>query len=248
MNILIIGDSYAAQGSIYELDAEHSYQNILRKKYGFIVDNYGFPGHSLFKTYIQLNDCFKNINKYNLVIILITTHGRLYIPNCNIGIGSVGNAENLISRYENNNVPAEHKYPTLEQVKAARDYYKYLKDQTFENYVHFSIVDSIKLLLTDINHVLIPVNSLSLQKNESNWSLMNMTFKQLELFSNTPRNFSMDRYREIHGKILNHLTIENNHAFADFIYRRYNNSNEQFNEKVFKPAAIDDFFYYYEKI
>jgi hypothetical protein len=246
MSILIIGDSYAAQGRINELDAEYSYQNILRNHYNLNVDNYGFAGHSLFKIYRQLINCATNFRKYNLIVVLITSFGRVYIPNCNIGIGSIGNAENLITRYEDNDIPEDYGYPTLEQIKAARDYYKHLKDANFENYVHYSLVESIKSLLSKYNYVLLPVKSDSIKKQGKEWSLMDMTFKQLENFSNTPLDFQMDRYSEIHGRILNHLTIENNQVLADFIYRRYNDNSVQFDNSVFKPATVNDFFYYYK--
>ena len=251
MSILIIGDSYAAQGSVNERDAEHSYQNILRNQYGLTVDNYGFPGHSFFKIYKQLIDCLDNINDYKLVVILATTPGRLYIPNCKIGVGGSGNADHLMKRYEQNDVPEEHGYPSLNQVIAAKEYYKNLKDPFFDSYIQYALEDSIKTTLEklSINHVLIPVNNVSLRnKEDCEWTLMDMTFKQLGLVHNTPKNYSMEKYREIHGRILNHLTVENNQAFADFIFRKYNGSTDSFDNKVFKPATVNDFYYYYTSI
>lgn len=251
MSILIIGDSYAAQGSINEQNAEYSYQNILRNQYGITVDNYGFPGHSFFKVYNQLMLCLPKIKKYKLVLIIATTIGRIYLPKSNIGIASISNADYLIQRYQNNDVPADHNYPTLDQIKAAKEYYIHLQDWLFETFIHYSIEDSIRNILTknNVNYILIPVNEKSLKEQTSNdWTLMSMTFEQLKLFHNTPKNFSLEKYREIHGRILNHLTIENNQAFADFIFEKYNGSTKPFDNTVFKPAAVNDFYYYYSSI
>ena len=123
MSILIIGDSFAA-----DFNRDIGYQNILRQKYKIPVDNYGYSGQSNFKNLVQIKKLNNQLSDYKLIILIITSVGRLYIPDTDIGIAGEDNAKDLVNRYNNNQLLNGFSWPTLDQAIAAIQYYKHLKN------------------------------------------------------------------------------------------------------------------------
>lgn len=252
MSILIIGDSFAGHGNPVDHATVSSYQTLLRKKYNLSVDNYSYPGHSFYKAYRKLCDIQdeSQLDKYKLIVFIVTTPGRLYFPNANYGVSSLENAQSLLKKYKNNKYHYDHaKYPSYDRILAAMHYYEHLQSFKYDQFVHNLMEENLRKVLKEINidHIILPVSQLSFETAPS-WSLLDMCLKQIELFDNSPTDFQFGKYEEKYGKILNHLTVENNEVLAEFIYQNYTGNKLAFDEQVFAPSKINDFYHYYNKL
>ena len=135
MKIAIFGDSFGDDYNMWPypyLGVGSSWVDHLRD-HDLEIDNYSCGGTSLFYSYQKFISTYE---KYDKVIFLVTSPGRISVP-----LGDITEDFNIsaLKHKLRNCSDAKRKI----QLTAIRDYFIYVKNDTFDNLVH-------KLLLEDI--------------------------------------------------------------------------------------------------
>jgi hypothetical protein len=149
MNIGIFGDSYAVAQKEHGNDTL-SWVDIVASQYR--VTNLSQAGSGLYYMYTKF---IENNQKFDKIVFLITNSGRLYIDECKI--------QQHFVNYEQ----CEYLYSMAEDLKdkkiidAIKSYYSYVKQDSFDLFVHDLIIEKIKSIRNDV--LFIPCYSENLQ-------------------------------------------------------------------------------------
>jgi hypothetical protein len=141
MKIAIYGDSYAKMAR--EEDGRKSWVDYLSEE--FDVTNYGYTGSNLAFSYQHF---LENHKKYEVNIFLVTSYGRLYIPELSSvpkGIAGFPTVEHKLKYCTD---PNDKKI-----LQAAYDYYLYLENDNHQRIMHVAMV---KDILRHTNTIVIP--------------------------------------------------------------------------------------------
>lgn len=218
MIIGIFGDSFSNG------DSPLSWTNILKTDYNYKTKNFGKPSTNLFWSYKQLKS---NIDSCDLIVFVITNPGRLY-HDTDYGISTLFTVINLL---KDKSLTPERR--ALYQ--AAEQYFIHLSNYEFDEYVHSSLVDSIKTLCSEKNKrlILIPAFDLTVcYQTTFKKSLMYIHKKELfTVFNDTTFRLENESTRA------NHLSKENNKILANIVDRLIKNEN----------IIVDDNLFVYEK-
>ena len=212
MKIGVFGDSFAALK--FEKNTTLSWVDILSKKYD--ITNFSLTGSSLFYSVQK----FKSFHQdYDKIIFLVTSPGRLlleYQPYFkrpeDVNITSLSTTEYCYNNLINH--PTTHENDMMLKIyKAALDYFKYIKNDEYDRYIHNLMVTDIVNTRSDA--ILIPVtrDSLKLYKNVMDEiKIMEMKEWGLSPFS------TFADFRNCH------MTEENNAIFATKVEKWLNGS------------------------
>jgi hypothetical protein len=141
MKIAVYGDSYAKVAR--EEDGRKSWVDYLSEE--FDVTNYGEIGSNLAFSYQPF---LENHKKYEVNIFLVTSYGRLYVPELSSvpkGIAGFPTVEFNLKYCTN---PNDRKI-----LQAAHDYYVYLENDNHQRIMHVAMI---KDILRHTNTVVIP--------------------------------------------------------------------------------------------
>lgn len=143
----IFGDSYAARND--KNPAKH-WSSYLTDEYE--VDNWGVRGSSLFYSLTRLQQFH---HKYDKIIFVVTSPGRLWLTDL-FDPKSADFPSAFVVCYENakqNEISFARKNLenslAINTFKAAADYYKYLQDSVFDEFVHNLMIPEIKKTRSD---------------------------------------------------------------------------------------------------
>jgi hypothetical protein len=197
MNVLIVGDSFAASNS------EIGWVNLLRSKVNS-VKCVAEGATSLFYSYKKLLE--ENLKSYDYVIVLVTYYGRLTFPD-KPHMNSYFTAE----IYKDN--PDQK---IKDRAQAAMQYYQHLDNEEVNRFLHLSLLTEIRQLLKDVPHILQPgfPNSLIARKHPVKFCLTDITDKQIESISKElyPRIFNPNE------RLINHMSYSNNKILSDYFF------------------------------
>lgn len=229
MKIFIVGDSFCANNT------EKSWTKKLEKNIkNSSIKVIGEQGASLFFAYQNL---LKNLN-YDYYIILITNPGRLFFEE-SPHFSNPFSAHNKLIKL-NDDTELKNK------CRATIDYYKYLRSDIFDNFVHQQLLNEIKNTLKNKNKILFPCFKSS---------GVNAPFTMFEILEKGFKPFSQKykyyhevyRYYQETENIINHHSKENQEIlgnyFTDVILKGTSNITIQHFKECDQP-----FEFYYEKV
>ena len=142
MKIAIYGDSYAKMPR--EEDGRKSWVDYLSEE--FDVTNYGYTGSNLAFSYQHF---LENHKKYEVNIFLVTSYGRLYVPEIH-RLGGLAGFPTVEHKLKYCSDPNDKKI-----LQAAYDYYLYLENDNHQRIMHVAMVKDI-LRHTNTNTIVIP--------------------------------------------------------------------------------------------
>jgi hypothetical protein len=205
MIIRIFGDSFADP-----MTKHLAWTEILCKNYGHTVENFAVACSSLFYSYQQL---IKNIIGCDLVIFVATHSGRLYYPD-SVQIRGICNLNSVKNYIKNTHVMSSQEQKIF---NAAEQYYLYLSDDDFNQFVHKQIISEIYKLCNEHNKTLILIpaffENIKLQQNcIFKTSLFEITQKELY----TTFNSIEYKYQEKPTRPC-HMSLKNNSILAMLI-------------------------------
>ena len=220
IKVAIFGDSYAE--STHPENPTPSWFDYLKKD--FEVTNYGVRGSG---TYYSYDLFLKNHEKFDKIIFIKSTPGRIMIPS------SIHIDEELFwSRHIPNlnvavtNSKIQKLVNLRKQYVAAVQYFLYLLDEPKEKVIDNLMIDHIKRLRPDS----IVIETLA---NVPGFTLWQVTYKQFEGWQQMLWNQNLyNDYKEI---LNNHLTPENNKIFGEKILSMLHGQNV--------TLSVDDFLY-----
>lgn len=216
IKIAVFGDSFADR--CYP-NKTLSWVDHLAKKYS--VDNYAVSGSSL---YYSISKFQEHHSQYDKVLFVVTTLGRILLPkhSCFEGdfdhercLTSLWSTDFFVNEYENmlaqpNSVISDYEKNKIKQKiiiwKAAEDYFKYISNPAYDEYVH-------RLMLNDIiptrpDTILIPAFSKNFIKDKRVFSMHDIQMKENIAWGINPAISYRSDIRNCH------LTAENNEIFA----------------------------------
>jgi len=164
MKVAIFGDSFASYHC--KENPSPSWPQLLGCKYR--IDNYAEPASSL---YFSISKFLDHHADYDKVIFLITSPGRITLPDYSNFTDSHGNVLKHITFESTNRVlTAQEKgwtYPpgTSKMFNAAAEYFKYIQNDNYDEYTHALMINHIKLvrpnaLFVDCFKSLFPITKL----------------------------------------------------------------------------------------
>lgn len=228
MKVGIFGDSYADE-KIHKLEANYkSWVEILREKYYPKLTCYGEAGSSLYFSYNKFMD---NHNKYDKIIFVTTTYGRLTIPSYikfldhpdtykMYHINGVETAESHLVK------PGVMTPEGILATKASIDYFKYLRDPVYDMRMHHLMKNSIKAIRPDA--ILVE----TLQPGLSDISYY-------EFSPNGDRPAEMWQYHDFR---MCHLSKRNNEILADKMFEWSNGAPVHIDVKDFEVPSREELF------
>lgn len=228
MNIFISGDSFCA-------NKKQGWPFFLEKMIpGSNITLYGEIGSSLFYTYQNL---LSNIDKdFDYYIILITNPGRLYSEES-------PHFSNPFSAY--NHMIQNEGSLLGDRCKATIDYYKYLRSDKFDNFVHNQLLEQITELLKHKNKIIFPCFKSS--GVTAPFTMIDVLHKSFEPFNKL--NYFNDVYKhyEESENVINHTSLTNQKILAEYFRDLIVCKKSNININSFKPFE-ESFNYYYKKI
>ena len=230
MKIAIFGDSYADP---YNNSIEAvSWTKLLKEKSNdYKITNFAYGGTSLWWSYELF---LKNYEKFDTIIFVITTAGRLSNLIYNKGVNSYDYAVELEETIKNghpNNLTDPQVQHNLKLLESAKDYYLYFQNNNQEKFLHEKIIEelySIQTKLSDKKFIIIPTVPLNFDcKSFFKMPLLEITKKELEA------NFGNNLYKFETGYRANHMSKKNNEILAEKIH--------QIIQGTCTEVTIDDF-------
>lgn len=197
MKIGIFGDSFATNNPN---NSTASWVDLLSNIHD--VKNFALPGSSL---YYSADQFLKKHYYFDKVIFVVTDSGRLCLPNYNIDgfnrhIAGLSNAESLLLDLKN-----DTDLPKIKILKAAVDYFSYLQNLDYNEYVHNLIINDILSKRTDV--ILIPTTRHHGNFYKGKSVMQDISLKELDSWStNINRTSIIDRRHA-------HMSEENNEIF-----------------------------------
>jgi hypothetical protein len=215
MKIGIFGDSFASFKS--EENATPTWVDILSEKYD--VTNFAVPGSNLYYSVITF---LENNRRFDKIIFLVTVPGRLHLPDwVTVDINDKFVQGPVLAEWQFNN----HIYLTrVESLarKAAVDYYIYLDDSKYNNFIQELMVN--KVIDCRPDAVVIPVSESSFGNNKYlNKKTLVDIFHKENLAWNETMTTLLDKldFRNCH------MTAENNVIFANKVEQWINGDTMQ---------------------
>lgn len=201
MNVLVIGDSWAAR------DIEDvSWVSLLRNKVGNLTC-IAKGATSLFYSYSNLMGVEDLRDYYDFVIMIITSPGRLYFPD-----------DPQINSYDSAKIRLDDKDPkTRIRANAALQYYEHLRYLEFDMFLHRVLIEKIQQRLEVIPHFLQPMTyeGGKILRTSSNFCLVDIKDKQLESIPINQRHRVHTPNKE---NLINHMSPSNNRVLCDYFY------------------------------
>jgi len=212
MKIGVFGDSFAALKFIE--NTTPSWVDILSEKYD--VTNFSLTGSSLFYSVQK----FKSFHQdYDKIIFVVTTSGRLLLEDQpfferpeDVNITSLATTEYFYKKLIND--PTTHENDIMLKIyKAALDYFKYIKNDEYDRYIHYLMVNDIVNTRSDA--ILIPVTRDSLKQYKN--VMDEIKIKEMKAWGLSP----MATFADLRNC---HMTEENNYIFATKVEEWLNGS------------------------
>ena len=197
MNVLIVGDSFAASNNV------HGWVNLLRSRVTSVTC-LAEGGTSLFYSYKKLLE--EDLRKYDFVIVMVTQCGRLSFPD----------APHYNSQFTAENYIYDPDPRIRSRAQAALHYYLHLANEEVDQFLHNSILGEIRRLLLDTRHVLQPGFDRSLIKLRPP-----VTFRMIDITDKQNEGIPEELFPRIFNpkeKLTNHLSYSNNQVLCDYFY------------------------------
>jgi hypothetical protein len=196
MKIAIFGDSFAINGI---KNPTASWVDLLSGVHD--VTNFAQNGSSL---YYSADQFLKNHHNFDKIIFMVTDTGRLYLPNHNVDrlirhIPGLSNAEAQISDLKKYN-PKD--LDRLKILTAVQDYFLYVQNRYFDQYVHDLTINDILSKRADA--ILVPTTPRSKRFYKGKSFLVDVSLNELTGWSVTAKWTSLIDHRHAH------LSAENN--------------------------------------
>lgn len=199
MKIAIFGDSFAINGT---KNPTASWVDLLSGVYD--VTNFAQNGSSL---YYSADQFLKNHHNFDKIIFMVTDTGRLYLPDHKVNrlirhVAGLSNVEAEIAelkKYNPNNLDK------LKILTAVQDYFIYVQNRQFDQYVYDLTINDILSKRTDV--ILVPTTSKSRSFYKGKSFLLDISLNELTSWSMTAKPselMSLIDHRHAH------LSVENN--------------------------------------
>jgi hypothetical protein len=202
MKIGIFGDSFASVK--YVENTTPTWVDILSTKYD--VTNHALPGSNLYYSIKLIKD---NHLKYDKIILVVTEPGRIKISKWLLSKNDDG--EQFVYGIKDHKITNKNNFNTSKKLayEAAYQYFLYLKDFDYDNYIHSLMLDDVKSCIAKNNFIIIPAFNNSL--HNGNHSSMCQIFEK----ENTHWNIDNETINRNYYDFRNcHMTAENNEIFA----------------------------------
>ena len=226
MKIGIFGDSWASEF----LDEPHNYlgwPEILAKQPGYEVTNFAVPGSSLYYSYKEFLENYKN---YDINIFLITSYGRMYVQS--MPEANQKKIAKHIPNLINIGIRKKQLTATMNQVMKIYDamekYYEYIQNDEYDALVDKALVYHAKSIST--NTIFIPCFH-----GYDEFSLIDLFEMENHSIGVYEKYSSKNIYLNIEydGKMLTdtrvcHMTKVNNELFAEKLIKAIEEKNYSF--------------------
>jgi hypothetical protein len=217
--LAIFGDSNASYNIEGFFQNPSCYwQSILAEKLGVDFDCFGLNGSNLYYSYNKLKS-LKNLNEYQYVVFIETAPGRLSIgENAKNDLFFISNNSKV--HYDIMSYRSSFYYDIIE---AGEKYFKFLRQENFDQDVHNLLVKEIYNILSTANKIFVIqplslVNYTNITKpkypTDVNFFLLDIISKQ---YSTIPRK-KFEKYHVGNERLANHLTPRNNQLIADYYF------------------------------
>jgi hypothetical protein len=150
MKIGIFGDSFAADN---KMNPTNSWVDILRNDHE--IENHSLPSTNLYYSILKIKEHYK---KYEKIIFVVTQPSRIKISDSvpcpdptRRYVAHWPNIKYLINDANRNNI---HDGPLIDAYNTALNYYKYIQDNVYDEYIHKLMLDDIVRMSSNI--MLIP--------------------------------------------------------------------------------------------
>jgi len=226
--LLIIGDSYCASRNI------NSWCNILSNKLNCELEIIGEVSASLFYAYQGL---IKSNKVFDYYIILVTNPGRIYF-------NSLPFISNPFSAKWTKYSGDRNLYY---KASAAELYYNHLSNEEFDNFVHDSIIEKIKIFLNNKNYIIYP-NFQTSRLPVEYFSMLDITNECFsKLFNKNDFSFYKDVYQlyKETDNVINHVTLESQEIIAEHFFQLLLNNKSNIKISDFSnctPLKLEDYF------
>lgn len=198
MKIGIFGDSYAVDKKLNPTD---SWIDVLRKH--FEVEVYAEPASSLF---FSVSNFKQHNQKYDKNIFIVTMPGRIKIsdrvPILQRHVAGIPNTDWHLERVKKENSPV-----TFKVYQAVLDYYNYIQDDLFDDYVHSLMLEDIKTI--NQNTIFIPAFKNSFPGKNTITSLFDVYLKENKKFNIHSFSLNLEDIRNCHMTYENNLILGN---------------------------------------
>ena len=236
MKIGVFGDSFSGS------NGPTSWTSLLRNEHNNVT-NYSEPGTSLFHAYRHF---IKNYKEYDTIIFTITAPGRLYtdLPVemciCNLFV-----VEHQLS------LPGIETKKYYKHIKAAEQYYTYLQNDDFDNFVQDSILDKIIKLCQENNIKLIMLPCMFQSRTKNSNPYVNCSDKfNLSLINDLEREHYNIPHTGMHferkDRLQNHISDENNLILFSLVERIIRGEDIKIDISMFNPCPATDVNVYYD--
>lgn len=201
MKIGIFGDSFASDEKKNPTD---SWIDILRKSHD--VENHAYNGTNLYFSISKIKEHYK---KYEKIIFVVTQPSRIKIADhipCYDSMKRYVAHWPMVNRLiEDANKHEIYDGPLIDAYNAVLDYYKFIQDDTYDNYIHNLMLDDIVKICHNV--ILIPAFKNSIQGNHNSL---------IEVRTNENKAWSYDYFipEGFRDERNCHLTVENNIILA----------------------------------
>jgi hypothetical protein len=223
MKIGVFGDSFAS-GEYGPL----GWASVLQTYHQYNIHNFGVSSTSLFWSYQQL---IENIDNFDVIIFVATSHGRLYWPDTSCKLHHISSPGTIQHAIKTN--PPIHE---LAIFKAAEQYYLNLCNDEFDTFVHSQILTQIGKLCKKRAKklILIPAFDINIRyQSVFQCSLIAVTFK--ELATQFGPNAAWRNEKHFTGGRANHMSAANNIVLAGIVNKLLRNT--------VCSVGLDDFVY-----
>jgi len=223
MKIGIFGDSFASPN---KLNPSLTWVEILNEKYDIV--NHAITGSNLYYSVTEIKKYHKS---YDKIILIVTQPSRLHAPESFPLVG-----EDRFIQPWTTDVPVKIDSPPLKKLiwQAGKQYYSYLQDTTYDEYIHSLMLKDIKETVPNI--ILVPgfLNS---------WTNVDSAIVQITLKENMSWNldwgYIVDNLKDIRNC---HMTAKNHTIFAEHIERWLNGEHVHINLDDFVTTTNKDFY------
>lgn len=235
MKIGIFGDSFSGS------NGPTSWTTLLHHEFGNAI-NHSEAGTSLFHAYKHF---IKNYKDYDTIIFTITAPGRLYtdVPVdmciCNLFV-----VEHQLSMP---NIETKMYY---KHIKAAEQYYTYLQNDDYDNFVHDAIIEKVINLCQENNIKLIMFPCMFQNRTKNFDPYINCADKfNLGMVNELEREFYNIPHKGMHfereDRLQNHISDENNFVLFNIVKRIIQGENIKIDITMFDPWPKTDVNVYY---
>jgi hypothetical protein len=228
MKVAIFGDSFADE-KIHKKEAKYkSWVEILREKYYPDLTCYGEAGSSLYFSYDKFID---NQSKYDKIIFITTTNGRITIPN----YIKFKEHDDAYLMYHLNGVETAESHFTrphimtpegIRATQAGIEYFKYLHDPIYDARMRSLMKDSIKNIRSD-----------SILVDTLNPGLSDISYYEFSPHGGRPAEMW-----EYHDFRMCHLSKRNNEILAEKMFEWCNGAPVHINVKDFEIPSREELF------